>query len=110
VWCPVVLLLGCDAAASTSGRKATKDSFFMATDKGLLSIMQQQDLGCFVSMLQLQRGPRVGIDGFVMQLIMQAATSTGSIKFYVGKCLFTFSKQCWGLKGLHAVLSAAWLA
>lgn len=57
----------------------------MATDKGLLSIIQRQGLGCFVSMLQLQRGPRVGIDGFVMKLIMHAAMSTGSIKFYVGE-------------------------
>lgn len=58
----------------------------MATDKRLLSIMQEQGLGTYVSMMQLQRGDRVGINSFLMKLIMHAALLTGSIKFYVGKC------------------------
>ena len=57
----------------------------MATDRTLLSMMQEQGLGAYVSMLQLQRGDRVGIDAFLMKLVMHGALSTGSIKFYVGE-------------------------
>jgi len=51
----------------------------------MLSILQKQGLGAYVSMMQLQRGGRVGIDAFLMKLIMHGALSRGSIKFYVGE-------------------------
>jgi hypothetical protein len=74
------------AAASTTGRKSTHDSYFMATDKVLLSIMRKQGFGSAVSTMQLQRGDRVGIDSALMDLIMQGALAPGTIKFFVGEC------------------------
>lgn len=72
------------AAAATTGRKDTRDSFFMASDKSLLEIMQQQGLRCFVDIMDLHRGARVGLNAFLAKFILHAVVKAGTIKFFQG--------------------------
>ncbi|KAF6250667.1 hypothetical protein COO60DRAFT_1680229 [Scenedesmus sp. NREL 46B-D3] len=80
---------GCPAAGSARKKTATK-SYFMASDARLLEIMKQQGLQCFASIMALQRGPRLGMQGRLYNLMERLVQSSGSIK---GCCDF--------LKELH---------
>lgn len=75
----------------------------MASDKDLLTIMKQQGLGCYVDIMGLQRGARVGLRSAIAKLVMHAVTkSGGTIKFYCGKWQYgspaNCMAACWQLK------------
>ncbi|KAF6256116.1 hypothetical protein COO60DRAFT_1461828 [Scenedesmus sp. NREL 46B-D3] len=74
---------GCPAAGSAGKKTATK-SYFMASDARLLEIMKQQGLQCCVSIMALQRGPRLGMQGRLYNLMSgwcsRVAVSRGVVR------------------------------
>jgi len=68
------------AAAACTGRKDTTTSYFMSHDPELLSIMKDQGLDCFVSMLQMQRGPRVGMEGCLFNMMERQLLTCGNLR------------------------------
>lgn len=57
----------------------------MGSDKRLLDIMFGQGLRCFVDLMELHRGPRVGLNAFLGKLMLHSVVRKGSISFFVGK-------------------------
>lgn len=75
-------------------RKSTNTSFFIASDKALLDIMRKEGMGCYVDIMQLQRGAKVGINSFVTKLIMSAVVKSATISLFSGETNDNTSTQC----------------
>jgi hypothetical protein len=84
-----LLLAACHAAAAAAAGNARKKgvttSYLMASDARLLEIMKQQGLQCFVNIMALQRGPKLGMQGMLYKLMEQLVTKSGSIKECCGE-------------------------